>query len=317
MKLTEEVEVGSLGLRNRIVMPPMATGLATEKGEVTDELIDHYSSRAPWLGLIIVEHSYVHPEGRLSSRQLGIYDDSLVPGLEELSSSVKEEGTPVCIQINHAGAKAEPGPDRYAVGPSADENAHQLTEAEISEVVESFGKAAARAVSAGFDAVEVHGAHGFLLNQFTSPVTNRRQDSYGGYIKNRMRFPLMVVDRVRRETNGEAQLWYRLGADDRNPRGNSTEDAAKMARMLVDSGVEVVDVSGGVCGSRPTGLSGPGYFAYAAQAVKDVVDVPVVAVGGIRTPEDAERILSEWNIDLVAVGRALLEDPEWGRKAQE
>jgi len=312
LRLAEPVELFGLRLKNRIVMPPMNTELATEDGAVTDDLIEHYRARAPRLGLVIVEHSYVGKDGKLSPRQLGVYDDSLEEGLKRLSRAVKSTGTPVFIQINHAGMRAEESvTGTRPVGPSALEGTRELNVEEIRDIVEAFGQATARAVRSGFDGVEVHGAHGFLLNQFASPVTNRRRDQYGGDLEGRMRLPLEVVERVRRETKGEVHLWYRLGADDRQPGGNTVEEAGEMARMLVDAGVEVIDVSGGLCGSRPEGVGGVGYFAYAAHAVKAASGAPVVAVGGVRSRQDAEEVLSRWNVDLVAVGRAILEDPSW------
>ncbi len=319
MRILEEVSIGELHLKNRLVMPPMNTELATTKGEVTDELVQHYATRAPWLGIVIVEHSYVRPDGRLSPKQLGAYEDALVGGLTRLAEAVKEAGTPVAIQINHAGMKSDPELIGTAsIGPSALNGARELTEEDIRDLTEAFGQAAARAVSSGFDVVEIHGAHGFLLCQFESPITNRRQDGYGGSLEERMQLPIEVVRRVHRETGGgKAQLWYRLGADDRTPGGNTIEEGAKMGEILAAEGVDVIDVSGGICGSRPPGLEGAGYFAYAARAVKDACGLPVVAVGGITTPQEAEDVLERWGVDLVAVGRAVLDDPLWARKACE
>jgi 2,4-dienoyl-CoA reductase-like NADH-dependent reductase (Old Yellow Enzyme family) len=186
---------------------------------------------------------------------------------------------------------------------------------EIEELAVAFGNAAARAVDAGFDAVEVHGSHGFLLSQFQSPLKNRRKDEYGGSLEKRMKFPVEVVRRVRDEIGSDIQLWYRLGADDRMEGGNTIEDGARMAKILASEGVNVFDVSGGICGSRPPGMKGPGYFGYAASAVKKATNLPVVAVGGITSAKEAEEVLRMCNVDLVAVGRALLKDPLWGKKA--
>jgi 2,4-dienoyl-CoA reductase-like NADH-dependent reductase (Old Yellow Enzyme family) len=305
-------------LRNRIIMPPMNTELATEEGEVTEEIIQHYGVRAPWLGLVIVEHSYVAPGGRLSPRQPGVHDDRLEDGLGRLARAIKESGTPAAIQINHAGMKTDPAlTGEASVGPSPTNGSDEMAAAGMEEIVSAFGKAAAMAVRSGFDVVEVHGAHGFLLNQFASPLTNMRQDEYGGSLENRMRFPLEVVRRVRQETGSGVHLWYRLGADDRSEGGNTIEDGVRMAKMLSAAGVEVMDVSGGICGSRPADLAEPGYYAYAAKAVKDAAGLPVVAVGGVKTVEQAEQVLARWGVDLVAVGRAILSDPLWGKKACE
>ncbi len=316
MRILEKVKIGNLVLKNRIVMPPMNTDLATEDGEVTPEMIQHYATRAPWLGMVIVEHTYVRRDGRLSAGQPGIYEDRLVGGLRKLAKTVKKCGTPIGIQINHAGRRCDPAViGQQPVAPSAKEGARELTVPEIEDLTEAFGRAAARAVRCAFDAVELHGAHGFLLCEFSSPLANDRTDKYGGSLENRMRFPLEVVRRVRRETRSRAELWYRLGGDDRTPGGNTIKEGARMAKMLAEEGVDVLDVSGGMCGSRPEDLKGPGFFAYAAKAVKDATGLPVVAVGGITTPQEAEDVVLRWGVDLVAVGRALAKDPLWGKKA--
>jgi len=318
MKILEKAKVGNRVLRNRIVMPPMNTELATEDGKVTPEMIRHYATRAPWLGMVIVEHTYVRRDGRLSERQPGIYEDRLVGRLHKLAETVRKTGTPIGIQINHAGKRCDAALiGQQPVAPSAKDGARELTVPEIRELTEAFGKAAARAVRCGFDVVELHGAHGFLLCQFSSPLANARTDEYGGSLENRMRFALEVVRRVKRETRSRVQLWYRLGADDRTPGGNTVKEGARMAQMLAAEGVDVLDVSGGMCGSRPKDLKGPGYFAYAAKAARDATGLPVVAVGGITTPQEAEDVLLRWGVDLVAVGRAIRDDAFWGKKAME
>jgi NADPH2 dehydrogenase len=314
--LLDSLEVKGLTLKNRIVMPPMHTGLATAEGAVTDNLIEHYVRRSKALGLLIVEHSYVRLDGRLSKRQLGIYDDSLVSGLEKLSSKVHATGTPVVIQINHAGRAASMEiTGMKPVAPSLSGNAQELRIEEIEGLVEAFAMAAERAMRAGFDGVEVHGAHGFLLNQFFSPLANRRRDKYGGSLENRMRFPLEVVGRVKEKLGGRLLL-YRLGSDDLDPAGIKIEDSKKLAIKLQGAGVDILDISGGLCGSRPSQLQDrQGYFIPQAQQIKRVVNIPVIGVGGIAEPEYANTVIREGKVDLVAVGRALLEDPDWAIKA--
>jgi len=316
--LLDPLKVKGLALKNRIVMPPMHTGFATIEGVVTESLVKHYVRRSKALGLLIVEHSYVSLEGKLGERQVGIYGDSLVSGLEKLSSSVHATGTPVVIQINHAGrvARREVA-GRQPVAPSRDGNARELKVEEIEALTEIFAKAADRAMRAGFDGVEVHGAHGFLLNQFYSPLTNRRRDNYGGPLENRIRFPLEVVERVREKVGGRLLL-YRLGSDDLDPSGTRIEDSQKFAVKLEQAGVDIIDVSGGLCGSGPEQLQDrQGYFIPQAQQVRKVVDVPVIGVGGITEPEFGDRLIREGKVDLVAVGRKLLEDPDWAMKAIE
>jgi len=316
VSLLDPLEVKGLPLKNRIVMPPMHTGLATTEGAVTDDLIEHYVGRSKALGLLIVEHSFVSLEGRLSERQLGIYNDGLVSGLERLSSSVHTRGTPVVIQINHAGRSASMEiTGMKPVAPSASENARELRSEEIEALAEAFAMATERAMKAGFDGVEVHGAHGFLLNQFFSPLTNRRQDKYGGSLENRIRFPLEVVERVKERIGGRLLL-YRLGSDDLDPKGVLIEDSKKFAAKLEEAGVDIIDVSGGLCGSRPPQLQDrQGYFIPQAHQIKKVVDIPVIGVGGITEPEYADKLIRDEKVDLVAVGREILKDQNWALKA--
>jgi len=314
--LLDSLEVKGLTLKNRIVMPPMQTGLATTEGAVTDNLIEHYVKRSKALGLMIVEHSYVSLSGKLSKRQLGIHEDGIVPGLEKLSSSIRATGTPAVIQINHAGRTARMEiTGMQPVAPSPNGNTRKLRDEEIEALAEAFAVGAERAISAGFDGVEVHGAHGFLLNQFFSPLTNRRRDKFGGSLENRMRFPLKVVERVKQKVGGSLLL-YRLGSDDLDPAGTRIEDSQEFAVRLEEAGVDIMDVSGGLCGSRPAQLGNiQGYFVPQAQQIKKVIDIPVIGVGGITEPEYARKITQKGQVDLVAVGRALLKDPNWAIKA--
>jgi len=316
--LLDPLKVKDLTLKNRIVMPPMQTSRATVKGAVTDRLIGFYVRRSTALGLLIVEHSYVSAAGKLSPKQLGIYDDELIHGLKRLASRIHAVGTPVVLQITHAGGiankkiiGAEPA------GPSATRKTRELTRSEIEALVEEFAMAAERATKAGFDGVELHGAHGFLLNQFFSPLLNKRGDEYGGPLENRMRFPLMVVKKVRESVRGRLLL-YRLGADDLAPNGTHVDDSAAFAVKLEQYGVDVVDVSGGLCGSEPKQLrSVKGYFIPQAYEIKKAVRTPIIGVGGITEAEYADKLVREGKVDLVAVGRALWKDPKWAEKAVE
>ncbi len=316
VSLLDPIEIKGLTLKNRIVMPPMHTGLATAEGAVTDRLIEHYVQRSRALGLLIIEHSYVSLDGKLSERQLGIHDDGLVSGLERLSSKVHATGTPVVIQINHAGRTASKETTRKEVvapSPFGDARALQIGEAEA--LAEAFATAAGRAMRAGFDGAEIHGAHGFLLDQFFSPLANRREDQYGGSLEKRMKFPLDVIEKVK-ERVGERLLLYRLGSDDLDSAGVTIEDSKKFASKLQDAGVDIIDVSGGLCGSRPEQFQDrQGYFIPQAQQIRAVIDVPVIGVGGITEPGYANQVILEGKADLVAVGRALFEDPDWALKA--
>ena len=314
--LSDPLKVKGLTLKCRIVMAPMNTEFATRAGAVTKRLVGHYVKRSKALGLLIVEHSFVSLQGKLSERQLGIHDDSLIPGLKKLVQSVHATGTPIVAQINHAGARTtEEITGMPPVAPSPVEGVHELQVSEVEDLSCVFAVAAERAMKAGFDGVEVHGAHGFLLNQFFSPLTNRRSDKYGGSLENRMRFPLEVVEKIRDVVRGKI-LMYRVGADDLDPAGTRIGDSKRFGLRLQAAGVDIIDVSGGLCGSRPEKLQGiQGYFVTQAHQTREVVNVPVVGVGGIKEPEYADRLLRDGIVDLVAVGRELLKDPEWAIKA--
>ena len=321
-KLLDPLSVGGLQLKNRIVMPPMANDLATTKGEVTAALIAHYARRAAGVGLVIVEHSYVAKDGKLSLKQLGIYEDELIKGLADLAKSIRAKGTPVCIQITHAGRRANRSIcGSQPVAPSAipeggsDEVPRELERHEIEGLVRLFGEAARRACKAGFDAVEIHGAHGFLLNQFASPLSNRRTDEYGGTFEKRIRFPLEVVEEVRKTVGSGFPLLYRLGTSDGQEGGATISECQAFARKLVEAGINLVDVSGGLVGSRPEGLVSQGYFLPQAEKIKQAVEVPVIGVGGIKDPEFADEAIRQKRVDLVAVGRAILLDPDWSLNA--
>jgi len=322
--LLDPLTIYKLHLRNRIVMPPMASELATRSGEVTEALVAHYKSRCRSVGLVIVEHSYIHPIGKRSEMQLGIHSDNQVAGLSRLVEAVHEEGTPTAIQINHAGRRANSsvtGAQPVAASSIPDlesnETPRELTASDIQSIVKAFGLAASRAVKAGFDAVEIHGAHGFLLGQFCSPLANRRNDRYGGVLENRMRFPLEVASEVLSAVGKDIPVLYRLGADDMMPGGLTLEESKRIAQSLVNLGVAVIDVSGGLCGDRPPNLSGEGYFAHLAKGIKQAVRVPVITTGGIKTPQFADEVVKRRIADLVGVGRALLADPNWATRAIE
>jgi 2,4-dienoyl-CoA reductase-like NADH-dependent reductase (Old Yellow Enzyme family) len=303
----------------------MATRKATSKGEVTEELVKHYVERASGgPGLVIVEHSYVSREGRASERQLGIYDNKLLPGLTQLSQAIHRKGAAAAIQISHAGSSTTteianslpiaPSPIRNPKNKAFDVP-RAMSVREIRTVIDAFAKASGRAVEAGFDAVEIHGAHGYLIGQFLSPLTNLRLDEFGGVLENRARFAIQVIEQVRQEVGRDFPILYRLGCDDMLPGGLTLDEGKRIARMVIDAGVDILDVSGGLGGSIPPGTTTPGFFVSQAEAIRKAVNNPVIAIGGITTPEVADNIVRERNVDLVAVGRSLFENPLWGAEA--
>ena len=321
--LFDPIDIDVLRLKNRIVMAPMATQMATSDGRVTEDHIRHYIARARGgVGLIIIEHTYVLRNGKLHHGQLGLYDDEQMTRLRQLIDAVHSEGARIAIQLTHAGSRTtreiietQPvGPWNIPV-PGDREAPRPLTVAEIRGVVTAFGEAARRALEAGFDAVELHGAHGFLLGQFLSPYTNRRSDEYGGSREGRLRFPLEVVGEVKSGLGGKIPLFYRFGADDMIDGGLTRDEAKLIAPLLERAGVNVIDVSGGLGGSGQDRFSEQGYFVPLAQAIKETAMIPVIGVGNITEPEYADAIVRERKVDLVAFGRILLSNPDFPKFA--
>ncbi len=339
--LWSSLKIKNLNLANRLVMPPMALDIASETGQVTNSMIDHYTARTPFsisrgtgaqgLGLIIVEHSYVSKFGKAHPRQLGIYDDKQIPGLKKLADCIHKTGVPVGIQLSHAGARGmeyTAGPSsipvpflhRFAGGESLDDSLstpadipRQMGTREILQVVEDFAQGAARAQMAGFDLVEIHGAHGYLLNQFFSPLTNQRTDEYGGTLVNRLRLSLEIIHAIRDTVGADFPVFYRLGADDLLPGGNEIGQGAAAAKILENAGVDCLDISGGLGGYLRSGPEG--FFGYMADAIKAVTEVPVLLTGGIKTAGFANQMVVAGNADLIGVGRTLLTDPDWANRA--
>ena len=322
--LFSPLSFSGLTLRNRIAMPLMWSGKATAEGFVTPAIVEYHRVRAAaGTGLIIVEHSFVHPQGRHSSTQIGVHDDECLDGLSTLASAIRAEGAVSCLQISHAGARASSRVTRLpVVAPSAVATAREtnpdapeaLTRAQIGEVVDAFAAAAVRARLAGFDAVEIHAAHGFLLSQFLSPLTNRRSDAYGGDHERRSRLHLDVLSAVRRRAGEDFPVFVRLGLHDERPGGLTLAPACVTAVRLAAAGAALIDVSGGLAGSDDPGR-GPGYFVGYAEALKAELDVPVLVAGGISDARMADLIIRSQRADLVGVGRAMLDDPAWARSA--
>jgi 2,4-dienoyl-CoA reductase-like NADH-dependent reductase (Old Yellow Enzyme family) len=296
----------------------MQTGRASFEGAVTNRLINFYVKRSVHLGLPIVEHSYVSSEGKIGPKQLAIHDDLAICGFEKLASALHDVGAPAVVQISHAGAVTNKRViGTKPAGPSPRDKSRMLEISEIYDIADDFALAAERVVKAGFDGIELHGAHGYLLNQFYSPLFNRREDEFGGSLEKRMHFPLMVAKRVR-ECLGSKLLLYRLGSDDLAPNGTHIEDSVVFAKRLETAGVDIIDVTGGMCGSEPRQLRQvKGYFIPQASEIKKAVTIPVIGVGGITEAEFADKLVREGKVDLVAVGRQFWSDSQWAEKALE
>lgn len=328
--LFDPLSLRSLTLKNRIVMPPMVMNYATADGLVTERSRAYYAARAKGgVALVIVEASYVRAEGKGFANSIGLHHDGVIPGLRGLAAAIHAGGVLAAIQIWHAGRRASPpitGLENVAPSAIAGANGfvpRELQSAEIDGLVDAFGQAARRAREAGFDAIELHMGHGYLLNQFLSPFSNQRDDAYGGSLEGRLRFPLAVVAAVRREIAPDCPIIARLSADEFVPGGLTLADTRPIARRLAEGGVDVISVSGGIAESphmASTGLkkgsakTPPGFFLPLAAAIKEAVTVPVIAVGRLHDPLLAAEVLAAHRADLIAVGRALLVDPEWANK---
>ena len=313
-------------LRNRIVMSPMAMYSAGEDGVATDWHLAHYAARAVGgVGLIIGEATAVEARGRITTGDLGLWDDRQVEPLARIVRLCHAQGAAMAVQLGHAGRKAFT--DHRGVGPQTpvapsaipfDEGwvtPQALPLAELDTIVEAFRAAATRAGAAGYDAVEIHAAHGYLLHQFLSPLSNRRTDEYGGSLENRARLLLRVVDAVRAVWPAEKLLLVRVSATDWAPGGISVDDMVQVARWLQARGVDLVDCSsGGAVPLAPTRI-GPGYQVPFAEQVRREVGIATVAVGLIRAPEQAEEVIFNERADLVALGRELLRHPYWALHA--
>ena len=317
MLLQEPILIGKLQVENRLVMPPMQTN-KTDRGHVTDELVQYYRDRAVLSrpGIVITEHSCIAESGRAAEGQLSLASDELIEEHKRLTDAIREGGGKVFVQLNHAGSNGI----GEAVSASAvsipvkklSKRPRALTIEEIREIEESFAAAALRAVRAGYDGVEIHCAHGYLLNQFYSPMTNKRRDEYGGSLENRLRITLETAALVRQAVGGEVPIAVRLGGADYLPGGSREEDAAEAGKLLEAAGVDLLDLSGGMCFFMRPGHLEPGYFSSMSGKVKASVSVPVLLTGGVKKLSEAEALLQEGKADLIGVGRALLRDAAWG-----
>ena len=310
-------------------MPPMATNFGDADGFVTDDIIAYYAERARGgAGYITVEHTAIRPDGRAFPTMLLINTDDHVDGFRKLTNAVHEEGGKLFIQINHAGRQTSSQTTGHQiVAPSAvrcplrEETPRALSEAEIEILIADFGKAAARVKAAGADGVEIHMAHGYIINQFLSPIVNKRTDEYGGSLENRMKLALETLQAVRKQVGPDFPISCRISADEYMEGGLRLADSQKIAKALEQNGADVIHVS--ACQSSspfpliPHYYLDEGAFVHLAAGIKSVVDIPVITVGRIRNPQMADEIIAAGKADLVSMGRALIADPYMPDKARE
>ncbi|MGX8790843.1 oxidoreductase [Oceanobacillus sp. M60] len=325
----QPLTVRRMTIPNRIIMPPMGTNFAEVDGSMNDEHIMYYEQRAKGgTGLIIVENACVSfPMGSNGTTQLRIDHDQFIPRLYKLTEKLHKHGTQAAIQINHAGASAVP--ERIGHQPVSASNVpskaggavpRPLEKEEILEIVEDYGKSAKRVVAAEFDAIEIHAGHSYLLNQFLSPIYNKRTDEFGGSYENRARFPRMVIDRIRQEVGPHFPISLRVSADEFVEGGNTLEDILHILEYLDDE-VDIFNVSAAVNDTIQYQIDemnlADGWRSYMAKAVREKFHKTTITTGNVRQPLTAEKILAEGDADLIGMGRGLIADPNWVNKVRD
>jgi 2,4-dienoyl-CoA reductase-like NADH-dependent reductase (Old Yellow Enzyme family) len=318
--LADPFQLKGLELKNRIVMPPMCQySVEAKDGKPNDWHFVHYVSRAiGGTGLIIMEMTDVEPDGRITDYDLGLWSDEQIPAFRRIISEVHKYGAKIGIQIAHAGRKAEDAAVPVAPSPipfnANYKRPRALTTAEVKEMVQKFQDAARRAVEAGVDTLEIHGAHGYLIHQFHSPLTNQRDDVYG---RDLTRFGVEVIEAVKAVIPAEMPLIMRISAVEYVAGGYGLEYAIELCRRYKQAGIDLFHISSGgegPIGSRRPGAH-PGYQVPFARAIKEALQVPVIAVGNLDDPLLAEAVLGNGDADLVGVARGMLRDPYWALHA--
>lgn len=325
--LNKPLNTDKLLLKNRLIMPPMATAKSGADGKVSEEILEYYDekSKGGYISLIIIEHSFVSQQGKASSNQMSIAQESMVGELKKLAETIHKNGCKTIMQINHAGSAANTEvTGMEIVGPSAVPNPfgtgmtpRELQKNEIGAIVNEFKEAAIRVKNAGFDGVEIHSAHGYLLNQFLSPITNKREDEYGGDITGRIKIHKDIVKSVREAVGESFPIFMRLGAADYMDGGLTIEDSKLAAQQLEKAGVDILDISGGLSRYTIPGVNEEGYFTSLSKTIKEVVSIPVIVTGGIVNSKTADDILSRGEADLIGVGRAIYKDSNWAKNAMK
>jgi NADPH2 dehydrogenase len=321
-KLFSPLKLKDTEIKNRIVMAPMCMYSADEEGYSNSWHYVHYVTRCiGGVGLIIQEATAVESRGRISNNDLGIWKDEHIDGLYKIVQECKKYGAKVCIQLAHAGRKSE-ADNPEIIAPSAiafsDEyrTPREMTKDDIHTVVDSFKKAAVRANKVGYDAIEIHGAHGYLINEFLSRLTNQRTDEYGGSLENRARFLKEIMIAVREVWPKEKPIIVRVSGEEHSDKGNHPDDVAQIINLVKEEGVDMIDVSSG--GVIPVNLSiYPGYQIEFANDINYKTGLPVIGGGLITSPLMAEEIIRNDRADMVFLGRELLRNPYWAFSAEK
>ncbi|RKP51577.1 NADH:flavin oxidoreductase/NADH oxidase [Cohnella endophytica] len=320
-KLFAPYDLKGLHLKNRVVMAPMCQYSVTAKdGKPNEWHYVHYLSRAiGGTGLVIMEMTDVEPDGRITDKDLGLWSDEHIPAFARIIDGVHAHNSKIGIQIAHAGRKAEDAatpvaPSAIKFPGDAYKMPRELTTEEVQEVVRKFGDAARRAVQAGVDTIELHGAHGYLIHQFQSPLTNKREDQYG---QDLARFGVEVIQAVKSEMPADMPLLFRISAVEYTDGGYDIDHAIELSKAYRAAGVDAIHVSSGgegPAGERKPG-NYPGYQVPFARQIREAVDIPVIAVGMLEDPALAESVIGNEDADLVAIARGMLRDPYWATHA--
>ncbi len=317
--VTKEFKIGKFTVPSRIILPPMATGKSPD-GSVTDKLLEYYRKLAenPYIGIIMTEHSYVNIQGKAHDNQLSADGTAAPESFKKLTEIIHgaKKGTLAIQQISHAGNKAsEKWTHSEVLGASDGENKGEkvraMTLAEIEKLEEDFVAAAKRAEEYGFDGIELHAAHGYLLSQFYSPVTNHRTDNYGGSVENRVRVITEIIEKTKKAVSPDFLVGLRFGACDRRADGTgaTAKDAVEAAKLFEKVGADFIDISAGVDGvitPKDPKDRFPGFFKEETKIIKDAVNVPVFTCGGVKKIAEADKLLGEGCADMIGIGRALL-----------
>ncbi len=355
-------EINGMHLKNRLVKSATYEAMAAEDGSVTDQLINMYTSLAKGgAGLIVTGYAYIQENGHCMPLQTGVFSDDNIPGLQKLADAVHKEGGAIALQIAHSGRQTSPAliggqtpmaPSAMEADPFFHTEPRAMTTEEISETIDAFGAAAERCKDAGFDAVQLHGAHGYLIAQFLSPFTNRRTDEWGGDTENRMRFVKEVIKKVRAAVGPDYPVLIKISVEEGVDNGMTLDESRMIAKGLAEEGVDAIEVSGGIVadtafvmsrGDVPidqftAGLEGDAkaqteqvlysiadsvkleeaYWVGHAEKIKEVVgDVPVMVVGGMKYPQTMETIVQEKKADFISLARSLIKEPALPKEMAE
>ncbi len=322
-----------MALENRLVRSATWEGMCDEDGCPTPKLIDYYKTLAEGgVGLIITGYCFVRPDGKQLPGKMGIHIDDFADSMRQLTDTIHKAGSKVCVQLVHAGGQTDSvNAGTTPVAPSAlkldqyPETPVELTKNDIANIVDSFGQAARRAKSYGFDAVQLHGAHGYLINQFLSSLTNKRTDNYGGSLENRSRFLSQIYDCVRGEVGADYPLLIKLNGSDFLDGGLELEDAVAVAELLDKKGINAIEVSGGTPASGAQSparmkikkMEQEAYNLESAREIKKVVQCPVILVGGMRSKKMIEKVLTEEQMDYISMARPFIREPGLVKRWQQ